>query len=96
LLFVYLPSYSRYQFLGDDLLAARDDVLSTADSLGIPVLDLHTHFVAAVRDPRDLWVNRNSHLNPRGYSVVAEAVRARIAPLLEGSVVPVSTPLDPS
>lgn len=81
-LFVYLPAYARYRFLGGEAMAGRDAVLATADSLGIPLLDLHAYFLATVPDPRDLWVHPNGHLSARGYAVVADAIASRIAPLL--------------
>jgi hypothetical protein len=81
-LFVYLPAYARYRFLGSEALVGREAVLSAAESLGIPVLDLHAHFRSAVRDPRDLWVHPNGHLSPAGYAVVADAIESKISPLL--------------
>jgi hypothetical protein len=82
LVFVYMPAYNRYRFLGDEAQTGRDEVLSAADSLGIRVLDVHSYFSSSVTDPRDLWVHPNGHLNPRGYSIVARAVEELIAPLL--------------
>jgi hypothetical protein len=81
-LFVYLPAYARYRFLGGEALVGRAAVLAVVDSLGIPILDLHSHFRAAVPDPRDLWVHPNGHLGPRGYAVVADAIASRISALL--------------
>lgn len=81
-LFVYLPAYARYRFLGGEALAGRAAVLAVVDSLGIPILDLHAHFRTAVPDPRDLWVHPNGHLSPRGYAVVADAIAGKISALL--------------
>ncbi|MFC1660539.1 SGNH/GDSL hydrolase family protein [Gemmatimonadota bacterium] len=79
---VYMPAYPSFQFLGSEFRAVRSAVLSAAETLGILSLDLHSSFLSAVRDPRELWVHPSGHLNPRGYSIAADAIGSSIAPLL--------------
>jgi hypothetical protein len=73
LVFVYLPRYERYvPEIGGQ--PNRDDVLTIARSLGIPVVDLHPVFVAQ-NDPMELFPFKlPTHYNALGNRVVAEAV----------------------
>ena len=76
--FVYLPTYSRYTFLGAMQIEGRAAVLALASRLGIPVVDMHEAF-KALEDPQKMWVHPRGHLGRQGYAAVAEAILEAIA-----------------
>jgi hypothetical protein len=79
---VYLPEWLRYAHPAA-ASKYRDAVLSTVQSAGIPLVDIHLAFEAH-GDPLALFPYRqNGHYNEDGYRVVAEAVLSAIAPYLE-------------
>ena len=77
LVLVYLPAWLRFHSWIGDAPPGRPQVLATADSLGIPVIDLAPVF-RATGDAESLWRRPDAHLTPEGNRVVAEAIRALI------------------
>jgi hypothetical protein len=74
LVFVYLPDWDRYA--GNRTLAAmkHGEVIATAKSLGIPVVDVDSAFLAH-GDPLSLFpFRRPGHYNVAGHRVVADVV----------------------
>ncbi len=78
LVFVYVPQWDRYTG-GDTVNPNRDDVIRVVQELGIPLIDLHSHFVTLER-PADLYAypDRNGHFNERGYLAVGEFLARRL------------------
>jgi len=79
LVFVYLPSPSRYDKVSrpwkpdSTLLSSRGTVLAIIGDLGIPILDLDPVFQRS-NDPLSYYASRIGHLNSDGYSAAAEAI----------------------
>ena len=74
LVFVYLPDWDRYAGNTTMLAAKRGDVIDTARSLGIPVIDTVDAFLAH-GDPLSLFpFRRPGHYNAAGHRIVAEVV----------------------
>jgi GDSL-like Lipase/Acylhydrolase family len=74
LVFVYLPDWDRYA--GNTALQAakRGEVIDTARGLGIPVIDVHSAFLAH-GDPLSMFpFRRPGHYNAAGHRTVAGAV----------------------
>ncbi|MDO8281269.1 MAG: hypothetical protein Q7U10_01375 [Thermodesulfovibrionia bacterium] len=76
LYFVYLPHFQRYSKNADyDKLRHRQDVLSIARKLEIPIIDLHEEVLAKHKDPLSLIPLRlYGHYNAEGYKLFAEAI----------------------
>jgi len=80
LVLVYLPGYQRfYSWLGDPF-RGRNEVLATAESLGIEMIDLVPAF-QKTGDPRGLWAHPRGHLSAEGYSYVADVITKGLATL---------------
>jgi hypothetical protein len=90
LVFVYLPSVWTHLPEPKQPRQARlrERVLETARTIGIPIIDLSTAFLAHP-EPGSLFVDteREAHYNERGYRLVAEKVLDRLP-----AVIPVSAP----
>ena len=93
LVFVYLPSPSRYDKfsrpwkVNPTLLSSRGTVLAIIGELGIPILDLDPVFQRS-NDPLSYYASGIGHLNSDGYSAAAEAILeflALVRPGLGGS-----------
>jgi len=93
LVFVYLPSPSRYDKfsrpwkVNPTLLSSRGTVLAIIGELGIPILDLDPVFQRS-NDPLSYYASGIGHLNSDGYSTAAEAILeflALVRPGLGGS-----------
>lgn len=74
---VYLPQYARYQSRIGSGTRGRNDVLSTADSLGVDVIDLVPVF-DRLTDPQSMWTGPGGHYAVAGYRLVGEAVLGAI------------------
>ena len=68
---MYLPTYSRYAFLGPMKIEGREAVLALASRLGIPVVDVHEAF-KALEDPQKMWVHPRGHLGSQGYAAPSQ------------------------
>lgn len=79
LYFVYLPDYRRYS--GQDQvypLNRRDLIISTAQNLGIPLIDFHPT-VANLPDPLAVFPFRKAgHYNKEGYRLLAREILATL------------------
>ncbi len=76
LVFVYVPTlqgFTRPLERQRPEVAARNDVLAVARASGIPVIDLKPA-LAALGDPRDLYVFEGGHMTPEGYAAAARIV----------------------
>ena len=74
LVFVYLPDWDRYAGNTTLQAAKRGEVIDTARGLGIPVIDVHSAFLAH-GDPLSMFpFRRPGHYNAAGHRTVAEAV----------------------
>jgi hypothetical protein len=72
LYFVYLPEWRRYTL--SDGNPERDRVIKVAESLGLPVIDIHQVF-AAQGDPASLFPFRlQGHYTEEGHRIVADYV----------------------
>ncbi len=80
LYFVYMPGYDFYSppHIRQKETRQRDRVLAAARHAGLPVIDLDEAY-RAHGDPHSLFYHPNSHLNPEGQRVVANAILARLA-----------------
>jgi hypothetical protein len=75
LVFVYLPDWDRYAGTTTPKAAKRGEVIDTARSLGIPVIDTVDSAFLAHGDPLSLFpFRRPGHYNVAGHRVTAEAV----------------------
>ncbi len=88
LLFVYLPSSTRYfaarSVPSDSALAAGDRVIAAVRGAGYEVLDLRQGLIAH-EAARALYLTAHSHLGPRGHKAVADTVLKLIEPWITGS-----------
>ncbi len=83
LVFVYVPTlqgFTRPPERRRPEVAARDDVLAVARGSGLVVIDLKPA-LAALGDPRDVYVFEGGHMTPLGYAaaarIVLDSLRAR-------------------
>ena len=77
LYFVYLPQREQYGY-PDNTVKVRDWIMPLIDSLGIPVIDMHTVFLEH-GDPLSFYaLRRMDHFNLAGHQKVAETVVHRI------------------
>jgi hypothetical protein len=75
--FVYLPSFERYKSPAK-APEFKDDVVSLATDLGIPVIDVDLAF-RELPDPLDLFpFPQRGHYNDAGYRIVAEAIARQL------------------
>jgi hypothetical protein len=79
---VYLPERRRFDTRLEAIVGENHNprtverfVRQSAESLGIPFIDVATRF-ASDRNPRELWRDRRLHYNERGYATVAQAIIA--------------------
>jgi len=84
LVFVYLPSPSRYDkvsrpwMMNNDLLSIRDDILAIIRELGISMTDLDRVFRQA-ENPHSYYASGIGHLSNDGYRAAAEAIEVTLS-----------------
>jgi hypothetical protein len=79
--FVYFPSWRRYarNVVEHGTLYHRNQVLSTVQSLDIPIIDIHDKVFATHPDPLSLFPLRiYGHYTNEGYRLVAQAIQASL------------------
>ena len=77
LIFVYLPTYSRYTESVDNhnLYMQKSEVMSFVEELKIPIVDIHSKVFLNHLDPLSLFPFRmNAHYTKEGYRKIAEVL----------------------
>ena len=75
--FVYLPSYHRY--VSGIKHPLRDEVLSIANQLNIPIIDMHNEVFASQSDPLSFFPLRiNGHYTAEAYRLISKVIRNKL------------------
>lgn len=85
LIFVYLPSHSRYSgkvYSWEHCsFTNRDEVLAIANSLSIPTIDVHSAFLNSKEPKANFPFGLYGHYNAQGYQVASEHIIEQLGDL---------------
>lgn len=80
--FVYLPSVARFtgEFIDNDMLFARDKILSTVKKFNFEMIDTHEEYFKNQKNPLKYYPynGKRSHFNSKGYKVISDIIKKNI------------------